>query len=418
MKNITRKFFSTYTGLPREVYILFIARIINRLGGFVNAFLTLFLTLKLGMSLKEAGVFAAIAGVAAFSGNTVGGYLGDKVGRKTTYVIAQGMAALLLIPCGFLGHSIYITYLLIASTFFNSIVQPVSTALAIDLVDKEDRNRTFSLLYYGTNIGVAIGPIIAGYLFYHYISWIFWGDAITTFIGLLLIIFNIKETKLSNTEMEAINSEIDTNEKSDSSIALIAFLKRPVLVFFTITSILSTFAYSQSVFALPATMGLIFGEKKGALFYGNIMSFNAIIVLIFTIIATKISQKYRPVYAVAISNVLYAIGFGMMGFISTMPLIIISVYIWTIGEIVAVTNVGVFIANHTPISHRSRFSAITNIVSGVGFTFGPYITGIITTHYSMNTLWIITGILSFIASVILIIIGVIEGNKERDVCVV
>ena len=46
MKNIIK----TYLGLPKSIYILCCATLINRLGDFVVPFLTLFLTQKLNMS--------------------------------------------------------------------------------------------------------------------------------------------------------------------------------------------------------------------------------------------------------------------------------------------------------------------------------------------------------------------------------
>ena len=41
-----------YRGLPKEIYVLFAARIVNSLGAFVFPLLTLILTEKLGRSLR------------------------------------------------------------------------------------------------------------------------------------------------------------------------------------------------------------------------------------------------------------------------------------------------------------------------------------------------------------------------------
>lgn len=403
-----------YKGLPREIYVLFIARVINRLGGFVHFILYMFLTRKLDMSLQEAGVFIAIAGVASLIGNFVGGYLGDLMGRKKTYVIAQGIAASLFLPCGFLGNSIIIPILLIISSFFSAIVQPINSAMVSDLVKKEDRKRAFSLLYFGINIGVAIGPLIAGYLFYKNIQWIFWGDAITTFIGVLLIVRYIPETKLSTTQIQEINETLSHEEKMESSGALMAFLKRPALIAFSFCSILTHFVYAQSSFALPATLSHLFGEKD-TIYYGNLMSFNALVVVVFTIFVTKVSDKNRAIFNVAFSNLLYCVGFGMMAFVHNMPLIVISVFLWTIGEILGATNTGVFIANNTPITHRSRFNAIISILGSAGYMLGPSLGGVFAAQYSINNLWILTGVLSLIAFVGLMLINISEKYKEQSV---
>ena len=65
-------------------------------------------------------------------------------------------------------------------TFFNGAARPVNTALLTDITRPEERSAAFSLLYLGINIGVAAGPILAGFLFNNYRRWIFWGDGLTT----------------------------------------------------------------------------------------------------------------------------------------------------------------------------------------------------------------------------------------------
>jgi MFS family permease len=57
----------------------------------------------------------------------------------------------------------------------------------------EDRRKAFSLLYFGINIGVSLGPIAAGFLFENYRRWIFRGDALTALTGLLLVAFLVRE---------------------------------------------------------------------------------------------------------------------------------------------------------------------------------------------------------------------------------
>ena len=73
-----------YGGLPRSVYVLFFARIINRLGDFVRFFLTLYLTRILGMTEKRTGFFVTLSAVAVMAGNVAGGRLADSFGRKRT----------------------------------------------------------------------------------------------------------------------------------------------------------------------------------------------------------------------------------------------------------------------------------------------------------------------------------------------
>jgi len=46
-------------------------------------------------------------------------------------------------------------------------------------METETRRAAFSLSYLGVNIGVALGPLMAGWLFTHTLSWMFWLDGVS-----------------------------------------------------------------------------------------------------------------------------------------------------------------------------------------------------------------------------------------------
>ena len=49
-----KQLFSQYAGLKREIYILFIGKLVTAMGSFVWPMLTFFLTTKLGLSKMES----------------------------------------------------------------------------------------------------------------------------------------------------------------------------------------------------------------------------------------------------------------------------------------------------------------------------------------------------------------------------
>ena len=58
-----RKITSNYKGLPREVYILFIGKMINCIGAFVHPLLSLIMVQKVGLSSSEAGAILSLAAI-------------------------------------------------------------------------------------------------------------------------------------------------------------------------------------------------------------------------------------------------------------------------------------------------------------------------------------------------------------------
>ena len=78
---------TTYKGLPREIYILFVARIINCLGNFVYPLLALILTQKIGLTPKNAGFIVTLMAVSQVPSLMIGGKVADSIGRKKVIII-------------------------------------------------------------------------------------------------------------------------------------------------------------------------------------------------------------------------------------------------------------------------------------------------------------------------------------------
>lgn len=371
--NIFRRL-NLYSGLPKSIYTLFIIRIINAFGNFVYPFLTLFLTEKLGMSTARAGTYIMWLAVAGVPGILIGGKLSDHFGRKKLIIIFQGLAALCYIPCIFLGNSSLVPLLIILSSTFGSAVQPASSAMLADLTDRNNRKQAFSLLYLGVNVGFSIGPMVAGLLYRDHTSWIFIGNAASLLISELLLILFVQETLPSKEEMDELSENLKDDESADTGSLLSALVKRPTLLMFISGKTINQFVYSTIGFAIPIQLAQVFGADLGPKNFGILMSFTGLVVLVFTMPITRATVSVRPITNMIFAGIFYALGFGMLGYISIFALYLVSGLIFTIGEILEATSSGVYIANHSPVSHRGRFNSIVPIVTGAGSAIGPYFT--------------------------------------------
>ncbi|NCB03711.1 MAG: MFS transporter, partial [Spirochaetia bacterium] len=241
---------SLYRGLPRPVYVLFFATIINGVGIFVYPFLVLLLTQHLGYSDAWAGAFMSIAALAYLPGSFIGGKLADKIGRKKVMIIGQLCANLMFLICGFLGNSVYVPIFIILNLMFDGAVDPARSALMTDVTIPENRQVSFSLNYLGHNMGFAIGPVIAGFLFYAAPSWLFFGNAIVSTISIIFVAFMVPESKPDKEAIEA-SYHTDSLEKGYRGGVIKALLSRPRIVALAFFITFFSFAYSQSLFALP-----------------------------------------------------------------------------------------------------------------------------------------------------------------------
>lgn len=401
-------FLKTYSGLPRGIYILFLVRVINSMGSFVFPLLTLFLTDKLGLEAKEAGFFVSLSTFAYVPGGLIGGKLSDIIGRKRVMIIFQGLAALLFIPCAFLGKSILIPWLLILAGAAIGAVQPASSAMVADLTDSSNRKAAFSLLYLGINIGFSIGPVIAGFLYKNYLPLTFIGNSIAFLATLLLISMFIEETKPGRLEAEDIVPE---EEKAQEGSVLSVLIKRPAILIFAILSAAYSFAYSQGNFSITLQLKELFSDMAPTLM-GGIFFTNGIIVVTMTTLIVHVTRKNKPLLNIAVSGAFFAIGFGMLFFIKSYPLFIFSTIVWTIGEILHATNNGVYIADNTPSSHRGRFNSVINIIANAGSTIGPLVMGGYIQNLGVVFVWPLVFLITMLSAVMIYALHLYELKRK------
>ncbi len=401
---------STYKKLPKEIYILSIATVIMRSGSFVMAFMTMFLSKKLGMNNELIGVYVMFCLISSTLGGLFGGFLCDKIGRKKVIVYFPFISAILIFICAFLEQSIIIPYILIISNFFHSAPHPATNALIADLTTPEKRSSSYSLVYLSINVGAAVGPIVASFLFNNYLELFFILDAVATIIASLIILTFIKD----NFKI-AIKDKIKNlqNTNSFSLINGINFLfKFSFLIGFGIILGLIQMTYIQNIYSVPLYIDNIFG-LKGANIYGSLISINCITVLVITFLVTSITKKLPPLINIFLGSSLYGVGFVFLFQSKSYILLSLFTIVYTIGEIILATSTQVFIASRSPSQFRGRLNAIVYFISNLGGTLGPMLMGYYIKHGSINTIWIPLMILNVITAILILLMYMFDKKTLK-----
>lgn len=388
--------FSIYRNLPSAIYVLFFATVINGIGSFVFPFLVLFLTDRLGFSDAKAGLFMTIATIAYLPGSFIGGKLADRIGRKKVMLTGQLLASSMFLVAGFLGDSPAVPVFILLHLLFDGITDPARSALQTDVTVQENRQASFSFTYLGHNLGFSIGPIIAGFLFYHAPRWLFSGNAAVGFISILLVMIKVKESKPDQKTIES-TYDTDSTEKAHRGGIFKALMSRPKLLVLALCVTCFSFTYSQALFALPLYVTRLYGQQ-GAVLYGSMMSVNAIVVVLCNAPIVFLLRRRNPLKNIAAAGLLYAVGFACMGLARLPVWFYILTVVYTLGEITDATNTHYYIANNTPISHRARFNAVLPVITGFGHAVAPIIGGSISHAYGLEKLWLIIGITALVGS--------------------
>lgn len=384
-----------YRNLPKSIYSLAFINFINGFGNFTFPFLTLFLTLKLGYSTAAAGTFSMLSMSMYVPGSLISSKLADKMSRKKIMVITQFLfSSTFLISGIFYAHKEIIPYLLLLGLLFDGASDPARNALHTDHTTFDNRQEAFSLFYLCYNIGFGFGPAIAGLFFNSHPRWLFFGSGIIGMLATTIVALTIKDKRPNKKQIEEsiINNQTDKAVEGNVIKALIA---RPKLLSFISINGIFFLSVSTVLFTLPLFASYLFGEN-GPTIYGFLMSSNAITVVLITPLFVKLSRKKNTLTVIILSLALYLLGFNLLAIASTIILFVISVIVFSLGESLNATNNDYFIANHTPIGHRARFSTVISIIQGAGFAFGPLLGGQLLEIISFREVYyIVSGLIVF-----------------------
>ncbi|MDQ0149663.1 MFS transporter [Eubacterium multiforme] len=390
-----------YKKLSKDIYIIFIVQLINRFGDFVVPFLTLFFTEKLNLPINVVGILITLISLISLPAFFLGGKLSDVIGHKKIYIIFQSISSIFLFVIPIINNKYLKILFIIISTFFNNAARPSINGIIIESTNEKERKIAFSLQYIGINLGVAIGPIVGGFLFNNYLSLIFLGDALTSLIAVVLVFFNIGNANINKDTFKYVKTNKEDSEQNLLNILKNKYSIKVVLIIYTIYS----FVYCQYKFSLPITLNYKFGDSS-VQFYGVLMSINAISVILFTIFINKITNKFNSITNIAIAGMFYAFGFGFIGIISKKFFFLISTLLWSIGEILISTNLNVFLANNSPSKFKARINSLGSFCMNVGVILGTFLAAKYINSFGISNFWNLIFVIALVASIILFILNI------------
>lgn len=408
--------FNQYRGLNKEIYVLAITKCINMMGlMFVFPMTSLLITQVLGYTPVQAGYFALAYSVAIAVSNAIGGKLSDKMSRRKIMVACY----LIIIACMLIASVVcrtpYVLIFILLAQAFNGAAQPPISALVLDKCPYIQRTESISLLYLASNIGSALGPILAGRLFYNHLPLVFICMAIAYIITTIITVFMVTDlTSESSLPLDSTTTlNQSKNKKQEGYLTII--LKNPVLFTFIVVLGLSTFCYSSFGYMLPLHFASVLGPEKGPAAFSWIWTINGAIIVFTTPFIIRFTKKFSQLTNTAASCILYALAYGIYASTERISLYYMAVSIWTIAEILISTGAAVFIASESPDTHKGRSMAAYEFARSAGRSIGPTIFGFLIMYRSYSITWRLNmGISLALFFIMLILIYAVKHRKEQN----
>lgn len=399
-KNFGR-IFTQYKGLSRSVYIIFIARTVTNMGAFIWPMMMFILSGKMGYSPFFIGLISAGIGLIFLPATILGGKLADRYNKKKIIIILDTMSTLLFISCAFLEPGFPMLILFALAGLFATMEGPSFDALFIEASKPSERERVFSLTYLGMNLGLVFGAAMGGFLYQDHLSLAFVLDGLTTISSTLLIVLFVKSIKVEELEAHEVN-EYENEAENHVSTFTVLKERKAVLIMIIVFSI-SSFIYEQWSFSIPLYLEDLFSDGTGAKLYGILVSFNGLVVILFTPILNLLLSRLKELPKIMMGIGLYSLSYLLIRDEPLKYIFFIMIFMFTIGEVMNTIGSSPYVSRRIPASHRGRISSYMSIGYMVGGMLGRILAGFSNEYLGYDfTFTAITGV-GFICVVIVAI---------------
>ena len=365
----------SYRALPSAFWLLWSGTLINQLGMFVAPFFMIYLTQVRDFSVVHAAVSVSLVGVGTLIAAPVGGILADRWGRRPTLVGSLVSAACCTIMLGMARSVVLIDGLALLVGFTSNVFRPAAAAAIIDLVAEEHRRQAFALNYWAGNVGVAIGPMLAGFLMQWRPTAIFFIDGLTT------LVFGVWMSRCVWPPTAA--PTVKPGETSRRNLVRPLGRDRP-LIALALLAFCFAVVYFQNTSTLPIVMharGLTDAD------YGAVIAMNGATVLVFSVPIHAMIRRMRPARAMAGAALLLGTGFGLISIAHGELAMMMTVVIWTLGEVIATPVASTWIGQISPPHLRGTYQGIYSSGWGAAQMAGPLAGGLVLTMFGSQVLW-------------------------------
>jgi MFS family permease len=382
-------------GLPREIWILFAATLVNRCGTMVLPFLVLYLTRVLAISVSHAALALTVYGIAALLTMPIAGRLTDRLGALFVMrcsLLLSGFVLFLFPLAHHFGAILAVTFVF---AILNESVRPPSLALVSELVEPEQRKQAFALSRLAVNLGMSLGPAIGGILAVYSFRFLFFADGATSILAGLVLIFawaGTRRAKASEPQWddpEDLGREIEAEGPAllaapHPAADLRAFRNRRML-YFLAALIPTQLVFFQLTSTLPVF--LVRYLKLPESFYGTVFTLNTLMIVALEVPLNNATAHWSHRRTLTLGALLYAIGFGSFALAGGPAGVFAAVAVWTFGEMILMPGSAAYAAEIAPAGRRGEYMGLYTMSFSFAFSVGPWLGAMLLDVRGPQMLW-------------------------------
>ena len=371
------------SALPRDVWLIALARAVNQLGAFSLAFLTILLCRVLGASLPAAGLVAAMFGLATIPSRLLGARLVSRLGARRTILLGLlGCAAAQLGIATAPGLPAAAAWALLLGLAFE-LYEPPSQAMIAAAVPPGDRAAAYALLTTALAVGNTGAGLVAAAVGQSSLRWLFVVDAASC-LACALIVYR----GLPGGRADPVRADPGPSTRADGGPARCPpspWRDRSLLA---MTAAGTAFAliYMLMLVALPLSLAAHGINPASS---GLLMAVaTATLVLVRPLLRTAVAARLPGPLAAGAGFCLMAAGMAGYAAGRSLPAMLAPTAAWSIGNLLLTGRAFAVVTSLAPDGGTARYLAVYGLSWGVATVAAPVLATQVISSLGPADLWL------------------------------
>jgi len=384
VRRLGSSFRESFSGLPRPVWLLAAVSLVNRSGTMVIVFLALYLTEKKGFTTAQAGSLLGLYGIGAIAGSLLGGWLSDRMTARKIMagsLVLSGFAYFLL---GYVDRPATIAVLIVALSVVAEAFRPANAAALTEAAPPGERVRALALSRLAVNLGLTFGPAVGGVLATYSYGWLFLVDGGTSLLAAAILLAFLGTGRAARPAGAHDGSAPSRSPWRDG----------PYLALLFLMLILASVLF-QFISAWPIFLHERYGLSEAAI--GSLTSVNTLIIVALQMPILKALGGRDHLKVAGFGAMLFCLGFAILPLGTGYPFAVMTVVVWTAGEMLSMPLIEGAAANRADERSRGSYMGVFTVAFTTAMTVGPFIGTWAYQAYGPESLWYGCGVAGIVA---------------------
>jgi MFS family permease len=263
----------------------------------------------------------------------------------------------------------------------SQIFRPASATLLSELTPESRQVMIFAMYRFGLNVGTTAAPLL-GYALYNFdhqrFTLLFWGEALVALVYAALALVALPRRTSPTAGADAV--------AATAAGGYLEVLRDRRYVLYLIATLFNAGIYTQYLSTLPLDVE---AEGVPVFWYTVAVALNGVMVIVFELPLTKLSQKWPLKLTIGLAMLLVGVGMGCYGLPLGPVVIIVGTLIWTTAEVIGAPTVFAYPAMAGPAHLRGRYIGSFQFMFGLGTAAGPMVGGALFTVLGHQVWWVI-----------------------------